>query len=150
MKLATVLYNFCNLNNSITEVKSNIYGALGEIVVHEYFKDKYKCDFNSTFDYDLIIEGKKVDVKTRKAKGIPRGKCGIPAFNPNQKCDYYFFTNVSYDYKTAYIMGYISKAAFFKLAQFKKKGDLDEDGIFVFKSDSYVIYYNQLTQFKTK
>ena len=148
LKLAKVLYNFCNLNNSITNGESNIYGALGEIIVHDYFKDKYVCEFNSTFDYDMIINNKKVDVKTRKAKGIPRGKCGFPAFNPNQKCDYYFFANVSYDFKTGYIMGYVSKDDFFKLAVLKKKGDLDDDGKFIFKSDSYVIYYNQLTQFK--
>jgi hypothetical protein len=37
---ANELYDFKVLNNSITSGKSNIYGAIGEIVVYDFYKKK--------------------------------------------------------------------------------------------------------------
>ena len=61
------LYTFKNLKGSITNGQSNIYGALGEVIVYDYFKDKkFNIIKQNTYDYDLIINGYKVDVKTKK------------------------------------------------------------------------------------
>jgi hypothetical protein len=53
---ANELYDFKILNNSITSGKSNIYGAIGEIVVYDFYKKKEaKIDNQATYHYDLII-----------------------------------------------------------------------------------------------
>ena len=57
---AEALYPFGALNGSITNGKSNIYGALGEVVVMDYYRH-IDIDTESTYDYDLIIDGHKVD-----------------------------------------------------------------------------------------
>ena len=54
---AEKLYTFKELRGSITKGESNIYGALGEIVIYDINKKNgLNVDFNSTYDYDLIIE----------------------------------------------------------------------------------------------
>jgi hypothetical protein len=55
------LYPFGALNGSITNGRSNIYGALGEVVVMDYYSH-LDVDADSTYDYDMIIDGHKVDV----------------------------------------------------------------------------------------
>jgi hypothetical protein len=58
---AKKLYSFGELKGSITKGKSNLFGAIGEIVIFDIYTAKgYKVDFNSTFDYDLIIDNYKI------------------------------------------------------------------------------------------
>lgn len=147
---AKKLYSFGSLNGSITKGLSNLYGAVGEIMVFDYLKNKHEIIFDSTYDYDMIVSGRKVDVKTKKTTVTPQLNylCGIPAFNITQKCDYYFFCRVKEDFKTGFLLGYISKLDFFKMAVFKKKGELDING-FAFKGDCYNLEVSQLNNFKT-
>ena len=68
---AKKLYPFKELKGSITKGKSNIYGALGEIIIYDLNKkNALNVSFNSTYDYDLIIENYKIDVKTKSTKLI--------------------------------------------------------------------------------
>ncbi len=147
---AKILYPFDSLNNSITKGKSNIFGALGEVVVYDYFKDKKTIDFTSTYDYDMVIGKHKVDIKTKKTTVVPKDYylCSISASNIHQKCDFYFFVRVKEDFKTAYLLGYIDKNIFFEKATFKKKGELDINN-FVFKDDCYNLEISELNEFKT-
>ena len=142
------LYSFDNLRGSITKGNSNLYGALGEIVVMDYFEEKDVLA-EATYDYDLIIDGYKVDVKTKKTTVTPKPEylCSISAFNTKQKCDYYFFIRVDLPRKKAFLLGYIEKEKFFQKAFFKKKGELDVNG-FVFKDDCYNLPISALRKFR--
>ena len=146
---AETLYPFAALRGSISKGYSNKYGALGEIVVNDYFKKIREVDFTSTYDYDMIIDGKKVDVKAKQCNTtpLPEYLCSISSFNTKQKCDFYFFCRVKKDFSKCYILGYISKKRFYKEAFFKKKGELDING-WEFKDDSYHIQISKLNKFK--
>jgi len=143
------LYPFDELKNSITKGKGNLLGAVGEIVVFDVFTAKgCEVDFNSTVDYDLIIDGYKVDVKSKATnyKPLESFNCSIPAFNTSQKCDFYFFTYITYDYKRCYLAGYKRKNTFFKEAYFANKGEIDY-GEWKYKSDCYNLKMGRLNKF---
>jgi len=136
---ASKLYSFKELKGSITKGKSNIYGALGEIIIYDkYKKDGFNVDNNSTYDYDLIIDNYKIDVKTKRTTVTPKSDylCSISSFNTKQKCDIYFFVRINENMKDCYLLGYKSKIDFFNKSTFNKKGSLDVNG-WVFK-DWYV------------
>ena len=146
---AKSLYPFDCLNNSITKGKSNLFGALGEVIVYDYFKGKKTIDFTSTYDYDMIIDKHKVDIKTKKTTVVPKEYylCSISASNIKQNCDYYFFVRIKEDFKTGYLLGYINKDKFYQEAIFKTKGDLDINN-FIFKDDCYNLEISKLNKFK--
>ena len=146
---AEKLYPFKELKGSITKGKSNIYGALGEIIIYDINKEKgLNVDFNSTYDYDLIIDGYKVDVKTKRTtvKPKPDYLCSISSFNTKQKCDFYFFLRIKENLKECYLLGYKKKTDFFKEAVFNKKGSLDVNG-WSFKDDCYNLKIEMLDKF---
>jgi hypothetical protein len=145
---AKELYPFDSLNGSITKGDSNIYGALGEVVIYDWFK-KDNPVMENTFEYDLIIKGYKVDVKTKRTTvpPLPNYLCSISAFNTHQKCDYYFFCRITEDLSKAYLLGYIKKDLFFLISNFRKKGEKDTDQ-FLFKDDCYNLEISELTPFK--
>jgi penicillin-binding protein-related factor A (putative recombinase) len=146
---AKSLYEFTNLKGSITKGKSNIYGALGEIIIYDIYKNKgYNVDFNSTYDYDLIIQGYKIDVKTKRTTVNPKPNyfCSISAFNIKQNCDYYFFLRIHENFNYCYLLGYKEKIDFFNKASFNKKGSLDTNG-WSFKDDCYNVRIDELTKF---
>lgn len=146
---AKKLYLFKELKGSITKGKSNIYGAVGEIIIQDIFINKgFNIDNKSTYDYDLIINGYKIDVKSKKTTVVPQinYNCSIPAFNTKQKCDYYFFLRINENLRECYLLGYISKSEFFEKAIFNKKDDIDING-WKFKSDCYNLEIKMLHQF---
>lgn len=147
IKEAQELYKFHNINNSITSGRSEIYGALGEVVVRDYFSKTMDVVHSMDYDYDLTISGYKVDVKTKKTTVVPKPNynCSITAFNPHQKCDYYFFVRVTTDLKRAYLLGYIGKEAFFRNATFNKQGE--DDGNFLYRCDCYNLPVSGLRKF---
>ena len=147
IKRAENLYEFKGLNGSIMSGESNIYGALGEILVHDYF-ESFHPKFISNFDYDLIIKDFKIDVKTKRTTVKPKDHylCSICLFNVRQNCDYYFFCRVRENLKTGYLLGYIEKCDFFKKSTFYKKGEKDCNG-FTFKADGFHIKINELNNF---
>lgn len=136
------LYEFGVLNGSVTEGEGNKVGALGEIIVMDYYGDK--AEYAGDFNYDLIIKDKKVDVKTKKQAIIPRAhhKANIFAYNTTQKCDYYCFVAIHHTLKRGWILGWKAKDKFFEEATFRKSGEVDETGYnkgWVFKDDCYVM-----------
>jgi hypothetical protein len=146
---ANDLYNFDSLNGSITNGKSNIYGAMGEVVFSDIYADRYVR--SDCFDYDFLSLDKSlsVDIKTKRTTAVPKPfwRCSISAFNINQKCDYYFFMRVSEDLQTAYVLGYLSKQEFFERAEFFKAGDPDPDKPdWKFAGDCYNVYVKELKE----
>ena len=147
---AKELYPFESLNNSITKGKSNIYGALGEIVVHDFFIAKNRSvSLINDYNYDIVIDGYKVDVKTKKTTVIPKKHylCSIAVYNTKQMCDFYFFVRIKENLEYAYLLGYYWKDKFFDRATFNKQGELDVNG-WEFKADCYNIKIEDLIPFK--
>ena len=146
-KRAKELYEFKVLKGSVTEGKGNEVGALGEIIVWDKYKNKTK--YVGSYDYDMIIKGVKVDVKT-KAQNFPPAShhtYNIFAYNTKQKCDYYCFVAILSDLSKGWIIGWKEKEKFFKEAIFKKKGEVDDAGTnegWVFKGDCYCLNNDQL------
>lgn len=145
---AEKLYQFECLSNSITTSKSQIYGAIGEILVFDYYTAKGDAVIHSSqFDYDFIINEKKVEIKTIKTISIPKDSdnANISAFNATQKTDIYYFVYVTPDKKKGFLCGWIYKEKFLELAELKKKGEIDKFN-WVFKSDTYSLKFSELTK----
>jgi len=147
---ASELYSFGALKDSITRGKSNIYGALGEVIVHDYLKSKgRRVKIVGDRNFDITSNGKTIDVKTKRTSVPPiqSFNCSIPAANPNQKCDYYVFVRVMEDKSVGWIVGYMDKSEYFKKAKFYRKGQTDP--IFPawkFAADCYNLEISKLKQ----
>lgn len=144
IKRAKALYGFGILPNSQTHGEGNLHGALGEIVTYDYYKTRVETTHPQTYDYDLIIGGKKTDVKTKRCKSKPKPhyNCSVFDYNIAQQCDYYLFTRILMDLSKAWILGVISKEDFYKQSEFKLKGE--PDGQFHFTADCYNIPISKL------
>jgi len=151
LKRAENLYSFKKLKGSIMKGSSNIYGALGEVAIYDFFVEKgFDIDFRSTYDYDMVIDKYKVDVKTKRTTVKPKESylCSIAAFNIRQDCDLYFFVRVNENKENCFLLGYKRKEDFFKEAVFNRKGDIDVNG-WAFKDDCYNLEIGKLKNFKT-
>tara|TARA_R110002020_G_scaffold46539_12_gene132366 strand:- start:1985 stop:2482 length:498 start_codon:yes stop_codon:yes gene_type:complete len=130
------------IRHSITKGNGNFAGFLGE----EIAKDYLGVESENTYDYDLIADGIKYDVKTKRCTSRPSTKydCTIYAYNTKQKCDRYLFVRIGYVDKSweeltgkAWILGYYEKEDFTKDARFLKKGSLDGFNKFKVMDDCY-------------
>lgn len=149
---AEELYTFKNLKNSVTQGESQIYGAIGEIVVLDYYeKHGVHAEYVGSYDYDIIIANKRVDVKTKKVNNPPQleHNATIPAFNTLQKTDIYYFVYVTTDMKKAYLVGWLYKDEFFNKAELKRSGEVDRLG-WTFKTDTYVTQLKNLNIIQKK
>jgi hypothetical protein len=151
---ASGLYDFGALKDSITKGKSNIYGALGEVIVHDHLESTgRKVKFANTADYDLIVNGRKVDVKSKRTTVPPLQSfnCSISAHNTTQKCDFYVFARVNENKKEAWICGWIPKDEFFKTAKFYRKGQADPKfPSWKFAASCYNLEISKLTPLKVE
>lgn len=130
------------LKNSITTGEGNLAGFIGEVVVAEHLGATH----TNTYDYDLVLGDKRVDVKTKRTNYPPRENydCSVAAFNTRQKCDYYAFVRVKNDLTKAWILGFYGKSDYFNDAKFHRKGEFDESNKFTFKADCYNIQIGKL------
>jgi hypothetical protein len=125
------------------------YGLIGEEVV----LDHLGINGEDTYNYDLIHEGYKIDVKTVscKFKPLPHYLCTVNSSELDvfrkQKTDYYFFVRIKYDCSVAWIIGYMKSSLFFTKAKLVKKGETI-DGMPFVKADAYVLPINELNKFK--
>ena len=145
LERAKTLYEFKVLNNSISKGKGNLIGAIGEIVVFDYYTNKGKNVIHAqNFQYDLIIENYKIECKTLASNVTPKDyyNCHLSTFNDKQDCDYYCFLHALNDFSKVWIKGMLSKHEVNQLKTFKKKGELD--GKFAFKENTWVIKNYQL------
>ena len=147
---AATRFKFKKLKGSMMKGKSNFWGALGEVVVLHYFEKTHKVIDPDPFsyDYDLIIDGLKVDVKTRKTDCRPPlgWNCNVFAYNTHQRCDFYFFVRTHTDFNTAYLLGWTRKKEFFDKAKFMPKGTQGEG--FIHEADDYMLRISELNKFK--
>ena len=126
------------LNNSITKGDGNIAGFLGEEVANNVIKG----NINNTYDYDIIKNGVKYDVKTKRSTSEPKPhyECSVASYNTKQECDYYVFVrleNVGGKWTRAWVLGHYEKKKYFRAARFLKRGQKDGSNAFRVKADCY-------------
>ena len=97
-------YELGSLRGSITEGRGNWAGFVGEMLVADYLG----ATLENTYDYDLIIDGIRVDVKAKNTTATPRldYECSVADFNTKQKCDMYAFVRVDKEANTAWILSW--------------------------------------------
>ena len=140
------LFSFNKLKNSIKEGEGNLLGAIGEIVAFDYYEQQDKLVIHSgDFNFDLLIDGSKIEVKTMEVNATPKEyhECNVSLYNAEQKCDYYLFLNVDSNHSTAFIKGYVSKERLKKIRQLRLKGEMH--GSFEYKCDTFVVLNGQLS-----
>lgn len=132
------------LRNSIKKGEGNLIGMLGEQVFSDYFGGEIADDYQ----YDVLLKGKRIEVKT-KANNYPpepHFNCTVANYNAKQKCDYYYFVRIKEDLSVAWLLGGYDREQFFKDATFCKKGevDLSDSRGFRFTADCYNIKVEML------
>lgn len=130
------------LRNSITAGEGNLAGFIGEIVVARFLNARIE----NTYDYDLVLDGIKIDVKTKRTSVKPQlhYECSVAAFNTKQKCDWYVFVRVKNDDSKAWILGYLPKDEYYRSAKLLKKGDVDPSNNFTVHADCYNVSISSL------
>lgn len=138
------------LNNSILEGKGNAHGILGEIIVADYIN----ADRANTYDYDLVRNGRTVDVKTKQctSKPDPSYYCSVANYNTSQDCEVYGFVRILKDFSKCWVLGGIKREDFYDKAKFYKEGELDPSSNcgFRFKADCFNLEIKHLKPFKLK
>lgn len=121
------------LNNSFTQGAGNIAGFIGENAVKAFLHIPLTCDQN-TYDYDLIWQGMRIDVKSKPTSVIPRrsDEASVAETSRHQRCTHYVFTRLYYplglrigDPSHTYIMGFISRDEYFAKAYRREQGHVD-------------------------
>lgn len=130
------------LSGSITNGTSNVLGSLGEVIVQGHLN----ASPSNTFDYDIVHEGKRIDVKTKRcdSEPLPHYDCSVAAHGSSQNCDEYVFVRVLHSMKRAWILGSIAKSEFYEKATRYKRGYLDPSNNFTFRADCYNIPISEL------
>lgn len=126
------------INNSITKGDGNIAGFLGEQVANEVIKG----DVTNTYNYDILKDGIRYDVKTKRCTSEPKRyyECSIASLQIKQDCDMYAFVrieNIKGRWGRAWVLGFYEKHEYFEDARFLKKGQIDGDNNFRVKADCY-------------
>jgi hypothetical protein len=132
------------LRHSITSGDGNLAGFVGEIAVASLTGAKHA----NTYDYDLTLGPTRIDVKTKRTSLAPKPHyaCSVADFNTKQDCDWYAFVRVSYDNRTAWVLGYLPKLEFYSRAKFCRAGEVDPSNNFTFKADCYNIPIASLSE----
>ena len=130
-----------------SEGKRILEGYIGEVVVMDY----YGVGDIDDYEYDIIINEIKVDVKTISCKFKPTpdflavvNSCEIQGEH-RQKADSYIFVRIREDYEVAWIVGYMMCERFFDLSIFVEKGGTF-DGVEFKKANSNVLPIRSLFQ----
>ena len=137
--------NIGKLKNSITEGEGNLSGILGEYIVHQHLPNSL---WKNTYDYDLIEDEKKIDVKTKRCKSHPRifYDCSVAETSLHQDCDEYIFVRVLNDMSKAWLLGKMSHKEFFEKARYMKKGEIDPSNNFTVKANCYNLQIKELEE----
>jgi hypothetical protein len=112
------------LRNSITKGKGNVIGFLGEMLFARHFGGTI-VDNNP--HYDVILDDKKVEIKTKATNYKPKDYfyASVANTNTTQKCDYYYFVRIMEDFSKAWLLGGYEPNKFYNDAIFYKKGEID-------------------------
>ena len=142
-----------NIKNSITKGRGNYAGRLGELALAKHLG----VEVEDSKDYDIIYEGKKIEVKTKRraVKPQPDYTVNIAATSLHQKPDTYAFLSLEYldrdsagnysDLLNVWLCGYKDANQFFEEAEFWPKGTPDPPS-FKTHRDMYVMKIVELDE----
>ena len=142
------------IKNSITKGAGNVAGYLAEIALSEHLGcSNISCDPGEyKYDFDLLKNGKKIEVKTKRRTVDPQlhYEVSIAEASKHQQTDFYAFTSITFAQKTGlglnskyyspeslWLCGFMSSKEYFKRARFLKKGDIDESNGFTVKANMF-------------
>ena len=133
------------LHNSITNGDGNLAGFLGEEIANTLING----EITNTYDYDIIKDNIRYDVKTKRCTSKPKDyyECSVAAYNTRQNCDAYIFVrieNVDGKWGRAWVLGQYPKQEYFNDARFLKRGQKDGDNGFFVKADCYNMLISDL------
>lgn len=143
---------------SIQGGKGRIWGILGEEVVLSALPGAISCN---TSDYDIIFRRATLDVKTKTRKDIPelRYDATVDQSAKHQNPNAYMFVSIvapqslmketeqyilNYEYKEAYIMGFLDRQSFYAKARYFNSGDVDPSNGLKYRENIYLVKYDQL------
>ena len=150
------------INNSITGGRGNLAGYLGEEAVANHIGAEIVSSHNGRekYDYDLIKDGKRVEVKTKRRTVQPRDDydVSVAITSEHQRPDIYIFVSlqfersegqygskVYYGLKNIWLLGMAEPYDYFTRAKLWKKGDQDSSNGFVTHSDMYNLAISDIT-----
>lgn len=142
------------IRNSITKGKGNIAGYLAEIALNKYLESQnVSCtEGKDKFNFDLIHEGKKIDVKCKRRKVNPEEhyEVSIAATSKHQQPDVYAFVSITFKEKrgkgreatyhgvdSIWLCGFMPRDEYFEKGRFVPKGKLDTSNGFFCKANMY-------------
>lgn len=132
------------LMNSITSGQGNVAGYIGQALVAKHL-DAQDID---DFQFDLIKDGVRFEVKTKRCTSKPRldYDCSVSESNTSQQCDYYVFVRVMEDLSKAWILGKKTRKEYYQQSRFCMKGDKDTKSPlgWTFKSSCYNLAISEL------
>ena len=139
---ASTWFEFGALNNSITEGRSNIYGALGEILFTDHHPEWWRCDTRDA-DFEHEQHG-TVDIKTKRTTATPAGhwNCSVAATSLHQRCDRYYFVRVHENKRVGWLLGWINHDDLFDRGTFHREGD--PDGRWSYRADCWNVRVDRL------
>ena len=136
--------------NSITRGQGNLAGFVGEHIALKYLTGSIQAGLDNSYDYDIIYEELKIDVKTKRTgyQPLTHYDCSISDHNTKQDCDVYLFTRVKNDYSVCWLLGWLDKQEYFDLADFKEKGTVDVANGWQVASDCWNVSIEDLNAMK--
>jgi len=132
------------LTNSILNGGGNLAGFIGEQIVLFVLGGEW----DNTYNYDLLINGYKVDVKTKQTSvtPLPHYECSITEYNAKQECDYYAFTRVKKDFSVGWYLGVMKKQDYFDKATYLKKGEVDPSNNYTVRATCFNLPIDKLQE----
>ena len=113
------------INQFGAELMRILYGYLGERVIFDLLQ---LSDIADEYNYDLLVCGKRIEVKSisTKVKPMPHYECLVNSYKEDgvhkQDADFYVFLRIRNDMKVAWIVGYKNCKVFFNEGKFIPKG----------------------------
>lgn len=142
---ANELYEFDALKDSITAGRSNIYGALGEILFADLYAQWNKVE---SYNHDFVGPGgATVDIKTKRTTAVPEPhwNCTVAATSEHQRPNYLFFLRIMESLTDAWVLGWLGRDEFYDRARFGKKGADDPTSRgWTYKADCWNVRVDEL------
>lgn len=130
------------LDNSVKSGGGNKTGFLGEFA----FLEAFGGERDHTYEYDIMYDDMKVEVKTKKRTVDPQPHYQADIFdlNTEQDCDIYYFVSINSEEERVWMCGYLTPDEFYDRASFKKKGQMNHENGHVYQEDCWVLPYTEL------
>jgi hypothetical protein len=140
------------LPNSHTRGEGRMSGFLGEIAVAKYLSGMVDDCSEQSRSYDLkATNGLTIEVKTKRAKGIPK-----PEYNASVekkatamfKNDFFVFLRCHNSLAKLWVLGWVKTRSFKRMATFIPAGETDDTG-FTYRIDGWHLPIGKLKPIQT-